>query len=135
MSFGGNSHNGIFSEKDWALMLGFSAGAYRYVTFDFLFGYAFMDVYPNKEDLPIQENYISPRVVIQSSIFFPIAESWDTFFHVQFALGMVPGSFEYYHVEHEIDPAPMGSFSVGVGFRFWKPRPVSSYPEKYTKNL
>lgn len=135
MSFGGNSHGGNFSEKAWALMLGFSAGVYRYVTFDFLLGYAFMDVYPNKEDLPIQKNYISPRAVIQSCIFFPIAESWDTFLHLQFALGMVPGSFEYYHEEHEVDPALLGTISIGFGFRFWKPRPVPSYPETNTKNL
>lgn len=135
-SCGGNSHDGAFSEKGMALMLGFSAGSYRRFNIDFLLGLSLLDVYPNKEDLPIQKNAVYPRTAIQGSVFFPIAESWDMFLHTQFSLGLNPaGSYSHYHEEDEVEVGFMGVVSVGIGFRFWKPRPVSSYPEKYTKNL
>lgn len=158
MSLGDNTMGKVFSENGYAIMGGISAGLYKRWSVDFLMGWTWIDTHPNTESLKHSDiDDESVFLALQTSVFFPVAESWDVFAHVQASLHFVENYCreEYltreewgngYVMHYCRDPYRQSdnsnywddlqwTFSVGVGIRFWKPKPKSLYPEKYTRNL
>ena len=145
-----------FSENGYAIMGGITAGLYKHWSVDFMIGWTWIDTHPNTESLKHSDiDDESIFLALQASVFFPIAESWDVFAHVQASVHFVENycreeywreqdrygnSYEYcrdpfYSSNEYYWDNLQWTFSAGVGIRFWKPKPKSMYPKKYTDNL
>ena len=156
MSLGDNTMGETFSENGYAIMGGITAGLYKHWSVDFMIGWTWIDTHPNTESLKHSDiDDESIFLALQASVFFPIAESWDVFAHVQASVHFVENycreeywreqdrygnSYEYcrdpfYSSNEYYWDNLQWTFSAGVGIRFWKPKPKSMYPKKYTDNL
>lgn len=141
---GENNKGGSVAEKGYALMGGVMIGPKKTFTVDLLFGVSYIDAYPKDKDMKnALLDYSSWTFAVQGSYYFPIADSWDLFAHVQARMNYMQNYCKdsFWQSEegrctdpnrggepHEHDWEDMQwTFSIGIGGRFWKPKPVSMY--------
>ncbi len=141
---GENNKGGSVAEKGYALMGGVMIGPKKTFTVDLLFGVSYIDAYPKDKDMKNAFlDYSSWTFAVQGSYYFPIADSWDLFAHVQARMNYMQNyckdSFWQSEERFCTDPNRGGephehdwedlqwTFSIGIGGRFWKPKPVSMY--------
>lgn len=149
-SIGDNNKGGSISEKSYSLMAGAAIGPKKKFTVDILFGIMYVDVYPKSNDMPAaildDESW---TFAVQGNYYFPISDSWDITAFAQARMNFVenycrdsywnydPRGYGYYcnDPNRNDDKAETERFwdgiqwtlSIGVGIRFWKPKPASWY--------
>lgn len=143
-SLGGNNKGGSVSEKSYSLLVGAAIGPKKKFTIDLLLGLTYIDTYPKEEDLPHEYlDYSSWQFALQGNYYFPISDSWDITAFAQAKMNFIENFCRYCYVEKNYygedcrDPfrpdattdtgweGVQWTFSVGVGIRFWKPKPDS----------
>lgn len=145
-AFGDNNKGGSIAEKSYSLMGGLVLGPQKTFTVDLLFGVSYIDTYPKDEHMPRANlDYSSWALAIQANYYFPIADSWDVVAHFLAKMNYMENycrdNFVFAEDDYVScrDPYSSGStgamiwedmqwtFSLGVGIRFWKPKPLSLY--------
>lgn len=144
---GENNKGGSIAEKAYSLMAGGIIGPKKWFTLDLLFGLSYIDAYPKEPSLSSYRDYSSWAFAVQGNYYFPIADSWDIVAHVQARMNFVVNECraafldkreEYrgfcrdpYNETGSTGAASwedtQWTFSVGIGVRFWKPKPSSWY--------
>jgi hypothetical protein len=146
-ALGDNNGGGSIAEKSYSLLGGVAIGPKKWLTVDLLFGLSWIDFYPKDEDMARSRlDHESWVFGVQGNYYFPISDSWDITAFAQakmnYAINFCRNS--YLEIErsgstHCRDPYSSGStgatnwedmqwtFSLGVGIRFWKPKPASWY--------
>ena len=146
-ALGDNNGGGSIAEKSYSLLGGVAIGPKKWLTVDLLFGLSWIDFYPKDEDMARSRlDHESWVFGVQGNYYFPISDSWDITAFAQakmnYAINFCRNSYleiEQSGSTHCRDPYSSGStgatnwedmqwtFSLGVGIRFWKPKPASWY--------
>ena len=140
---GDNNMGGSIAEKSYSLMAGGIIGPKKWFTIDLMVGLSYIDTYPKVDGISPYRDYSSWAFAAQGNYYFPIADSWDIVAHVQARMNYVVNECRdsYWQQDENrcTDPNRGGNpqdkswddlqwtFSVGVGIRFWKPKPASWY--------
>ena len=143
---GDNNKGGSISQKSYSLMGGVAIGPKKWFTIDLLFGLSYIDSYPKNEGISRADlDYSSWALAVQGNYYFPISDSWDVVAFAQARMNYIDNHCRNEYLEPDNygtrcrDPYNDGStgasswegmqwtFSLGVGVRFWKPKPESWY--------
>lgn len=143
---GDNNKGGSISQKSYSLMGGVAIGPKKWFTIDLLFGLSYIDSYPKNEGISRADlDYSSWALAVQGNYYFPISDSWDVVAFAQARMNYIENHCRNEYLEPDNygtrcrDPYNDGStgasswegmqwtFSLGVGVRFWKPKPASLY--------
>ena len=143
---GDNNKGGSLSQKSYSLMGGVAIGPKKWFTIDLLFGLSYIDSYPKNEGISRADlDYSSWTLAVQGNYYFPISDSWDVVAFAQARMNYIENHCRNEYLEPDDygtrcrDPYNDGStgasswegvqwtFSLGVGVRFWKPKPASWY--------
>ena len=143
---GDNNKGGSISQKSYSLMGGVAIGPKKWFTIDLLFGLSYIDSYPKNEGISRADlDYSSWALAVQGNYYFPISDSWDVVAFAQARMNYIENHCRNEYLEPDNygtrcrDPYNDGStgassregmqwtFSLGVGVRFWKPKPASWY--------
>lgn len=143
---GDNNKGGSLSQKSYSLMGGVAIGPKKWFTIDLLFGLSYIDSYPKNEGISRADlDYSSWALAVQGNYYFPISDSWDVVAFAQARMNYIDNHCRNEYLEPDDygtrcrDPYNDGStgasswegmqwtFSLGVGVRFWKPKPASWY--------
>ena len=143
---GDNNKGGSISQKSYSLLGGVAIGPKKWFTIDLLFGLSYIDSYPKNEGISRADlDYSSWALAVQGNYYFPISDSWDVVAFAQARMNYIENHCRNEYLESDNygtrcrDPYNDGStgasswegmqwtFSLGVGVRFWKPKPESWY--------
>ncbi len=143
---GDNNKGGSISQKSYSLLGGVAIGPKKWFTIDLLFGLSYIDSYPKNEGISRADlDYSSWTLAVQGNYYFPISDSWDVVAFAQARMNYIENHCRNEYLEPDDygtrcrDPYNDGStgasswegmqwtFSLGVGVRFWKPKPESWY--------
>ena len=144
---GDNNKGGSIAEKSYSLMAGGMIGPKKWFTIDLMVGLSYIDTYPKDPYIPHAVlDYSSWTIGVQGNYYFPIADSWDLVAFAQAKMTYIENFCREVFIEREgdyksycRDPYNSGNkedsswedmqwtFSLGIGVRFWKPKPASWY--------